>query len=445
MNILIAGDSDMALHLCNLFSVENHNITLICPDKDLLKVVEFSTDLMTVEGDATSPEILKNGNVGKADLLLSLYTDGRLNVLTAILGKSLGAKKCIAKVNESEYLGEKCKEHFKSLGIDYLVSPEKITAKDISNLIENTAATEIFNFTDDKLSLMLIRLDKHASVLNRSLNEIAEEQKDLNFRTIAIHRRSKTIIPKGNDVFREGDMAYVVTKQEGIKKLLKLGGKNIFNISNIMIVGGGTIGTLAAKRLEKKFSVKLFEVDKDRSNELTDILTNTLVFNGDARDINLLEDEGIGSMDALIAVTNNSETNILTCLLARKLGVKKTIALVENLDFIEISQNIGIDTIINKKLATASYIVRFTMKNEVVSTKCLTGIDAEVFEFVAKEKSPITKKPLRKLKFPEHAIVGGVIRNNQGYIATGDLQVKPGDNVVVFALPEAFQSVDKMF
>jgi len=445
MNILIAGDSEMALHLCKLFSVENHNITLICPNRELLKMVEAQTDLMTVEGISTSIEVLNEGNVKKADLLISLNIEGRFNLLTAIIGKRLGAKKCIAKVNEPEYVTEKNKAYFKDLGIDYLLSPEQITAKDVSNLIKHTAATEIFDFSESQLSLMLIRLDKNALVLNKTLNEIASDYKKLDYRAVAIHRRAETFIPRGDDVFQEGDMAYVVTKPEGIDHLLKLGGKKHFTITNIMIVGGGTVGSLAAKNLEKKFKVKLFDTSIERSKELTESLKNTLVIHGDARDINLLEDEGIRSMDAFVAVTNNSETNILTCMLARKFGVKKTIALVENLDFIEISQNIGIDTIINKKLATASYIIRFTMTAEVVSTKCLTGIDAEVFEFVAKENSPITRKPIRKLKFPRNAIIGGVIRNNKGYIATGDFHVQPGDKVVVFALPKAFYAVDKMF
>lgn len=445
MNILISGDSEMSLHLSKLLSVENHNVTLICPSRELLKVVESHTDLMTVQGDSTSINILKEGNVRKADLLISLHIDCRLNLLTAILGKRLGAKKCISKVNEPEYTTDKCKLYFKDLGIDYIVSPDKITAKEITNLINNTAATELFDFSYNQLSLMLIRLDKEALVLNKSLNDIAESYKKLDFRAVAIHRRSETFIPRGNDVFLENDMAYVVTKPNGIDHLLKLGGKKSFDISNIMIVGGGIVGCQAAKNLEKKFNVKIFEKNGDRSRELTDILNNSLIINGDPRDINLLENEGINSMDAFIAVTDNSETNILTCLLARKYGVKKTIALVENLDFIDISQNIGIDTIINKKLATASYIVRFTMTAEVISTKCLTGIDAEVFEFVAKEDSPITRKKLGKIKFPNNAIIGGLIRDDQGFIATGDIQVQGGDKVVVFALPKAFYAVDKMF
>lgn len=445
MNIVIAGDSEVGAHLAELLSGENHNVTLIAPSQDFLKRIESHSDLMTHVGDSTSLEVLRTANVKRADLCLCVNMNSQTNLLTAIMAKKLGARKCIAKINDPAFTTDEYKDHYRALGIDYLLSPEKIAAKEISILLENTAATEIFGFSDNQLSLMLIRLEKDASVLGKSLNEVAAEHDSLDFRAVAVHRRSETIIPRGLDVFQENDMAYVVTKPDGIDHLLLLSGKERFQVSNIMIVGGGMVGSLAAARLEKRFNVKLVEQDEERSKVLSDMLNSTLVIRGDATDISLLEDEGIRHVDAFIAVTNNSETNILTCLLARKYGVKKTICMVENLDFIDISQNVGIDTIINKKLATASYIIRFTMNAEVVSTKCLTGIDAEVFEFLAKQGSPITKKPINKLKFPEKAIIGGIIRQGKGYIARGDLKIEPGDKVVVFALPAAFSQIDRMF
>jgi trk system potassium uptake protein len=443
MNILIAGDSEIAIHLARLLYDENHDITLFYPKDN--NTIGQNLDVMIINGDPTSISDLKKANIRRMDLFISVFTSGRINLLACILGKNLGAKKCIAKVNETEYSIGESRDMYKNLGIDYIVCPEKIASKEITNLIINTAATEIFHFTDQHLSLMLIRLDQDARVLGKSLNQIARENDELNFRAVAIHRKSKTIIPRGEDVFKENDLAYVITKPAGIDHLLRLGGKNSFSINNIMIFGGGAIGSLTAKNLERNYKLKLIEIDPLRASELADDLKNTMIINGDAHDVALLKRENIASMDAVIAVTNNSETNILTCLLAKKYGVRKTIALVENLNFIEISQNIGIDTIINKKLATASYIIRFTMKAEVISTKCLNGIEAEIFEFMAKANSPITRKPINKLKFPSEAIIGGVIRNGTGIIATGDLQVEPGDHVVVFTLPEAFDAVDRMF
>ncbi len=444
MYITIVGDSDVSLHLARLFSIENHDITVITPDKDLQKVFE-NTDLMCVLGDSTSREVLLNSNIKKTDLLLCVLKDGRINMLTSMMGKQLGAKKCISMVDNPEFTKDDCIQMYNNFGVDHLISPEIMVAKEISDLLRYNAAAEIFDFSDEQLFLMLLRLDENALVIGKSLDQIVKEYEKLDYRAVAIHRKSETIIPKGDDVFMENDMAYVVTKKEGIDHLLKLGGKKRFEINNVMIVGAGAVGTQTALSLEKKFHVKLFEMNKDRANELTDILHNTLIINGDARDVNLIEEERIGSMDAFVAVTNSSETNILTCLLARRFGVPKTIALVENLDYVEISQNIGIDTIINKKTSIASYIVSHTLESKVFSTICLTGIDAEVFEFVVKPNSLVTKKPINKLKFPKKAIIGGIIRDNEGYIALGDFQIKEGDKVVVFSLPEAFNDVDKFF
>ncbi|RLD39575.1 MAG: Trk system potassium transporter TrkA [Bacteroidetes bacterium] len=446
MNIVIAGDGEVGLHLAQeLSALENQNITIVDPHEDLIKMVGSHTDLLAITGDSTSVEVLQNANVRKADLLISVLHDEKINLLTAALGKQLGAKKTIARINNLEYLRPENQERFKNIGVDSLICPEDIVSKEIADLLKQTAATEIFDFSGGKLSLFLIKLKENAPVVNKTLNDIVSLYPHLDFRAVAIHRNSNTIIPKGDDKFQVNDLAYVITKPGGINDLLKLGGKQKLDIKNVMIVGGGRVGRSTARKLEKSFRVKLFEKDKDKSLQLADKLEHTLVINGDARDIQLMEDEDIRGMDAFIAVTDSSETNILSCLYARKFGVKRTIALVENIDYIDISQNIGIDSIINKKLSTASYIVRFTMHAEVTSIKCLSGINAEVMELVANPHSSVTKKPIKDLNVPKRAIIGGVIRGNDSYIAVGDFQIEEGDKVVVFSMPEAINKVDKLF
>ncbi len=446
MNIVIAGDGEVGLHLAQeLSALENQNITIVDPHEDLIKMVGSHTDLLAITGDSTSVEVLQNANVRKADLLISVLHDERINLLTAALGKQLGAKKTIARINNLEYLRPENEERFRNIGVDSLICPEDIVSKEIADLLKQTAATEIFDFSGGKLSLFLIKLKENAPVVNKTLNDIVSLYPHLDFRAVAIHRNSNTIIPKGDDQFQVNDLAYVITKPGGINDLLKLGGKQKLDIKNVMIVGGGRVGRSTSRKLEKSFRVKLFERDKEKSLQLADKLEHTLVINGDARDIQLMEDEDIRGMDAFIAVTDSSETNILSCLHARKFGVKRTIALVENIDYIDISQNIGIDSIINKKLSTASYIVRFTMHAEVTSIKCLSGINAEVMELVAKPHSSVTKKPIKDLNMPKRAIIGGVIRGNDSHIAVGDFQIEEGDKVVVFSMPEAINKVDKLF
>jgi trk system potassium uptake protein TrkA len=445
MNIIIAGDGEVGFHLAKLLSDERHDITVVDPHHDLLKLVEAHTDLLTIAGDSTCISVLERANVKRADLVISVVHEEHINLMTCIIAKKLGANQTIARVNNTEYLEPKNAELFKSMGIDHMVCPESLAAEEIFSLLNQTAATETFNFSDGKLILFLIKLDKHAEVVGKTLDQIASEYPFLNFRAVAIHRNSKTIIPRGKDEFKANDLAYVITKPDGIETLFKLGGKEEYNIKNVMIVGGGRIGRKTAIRVQEDYNLKMVEIDRDRCINLSNEMNNALIINGDARDIELLQEEGIENMDAFIAVTNNSETNILTCLHARKFGVKKTIALVENIEYIDISQNIGIDTIINKKLITASYIARFTMGSQVTSTKVLHGIDAEVFEFVVKAGSAILKKPIRKLDFPEGAIIGGIVRDNESYIAVGNLKIMEGDKVVVFSLPSSIQKVDRLF
>ncbi|MCK4568933.1 MAG: Trk system potassium transporter TrkA [Bacteroidales bacterium] len=446
MNIVIAGDGEVGLHLAQeLSSLENQNITIVDPHEDMIKMVEAHTDLMAITGDSTSIEVLKNANVKKADLLISVLHDERINLITAALGKQLGAKKTIARINNLEYLHPENKERFKNMGVDALICPEDIVSKEIADLLSQSAATEVFDFSGGKLSLFLIKLEENAPVVNKSLNDIVAMYPHLDFRAVAIHRDSNTIIPKGDDQFLVNDLSYVITKPGGIDDLLKLGGKQKIYIRNVMIMGGGRVGRTTARKLENSLHIKLFEKNKEKSLHLANQLEHTLVINGDARDIQLMEDEDIRGMDAFIAVTDSSETNILACLHARKFGVKRTIALVENIDYIDISQNIGIDTIINKKLSTASYIVKFTMHAEVTSIKCLSGINAEVMELVANPHSAVTRKPIRDLNVPKGAIIGGIIRGDDSYIAVGDFQIEEGDKVVVFSMPDAIHKVDKLF
>lgn len=445
MNIVIAGDGEVGFHMAKMLTNEKHNITIVDPHRELLEMIESHTDLLTITGDSTSVEVLKKARVNSADLLLSVVHDEQTNMITSILGKKLGAKRSIARVNNPEYLKERNKKMLRELGIDAVVSPENIAAKEITNLLNQSAASETFEFSHGKLSLFLLPLDENAKVIGKNLIDINKEYGSLGFRAVAIHRKGQTIIPRGDDYFEKHDLAYVISKPDWVNKVMELSGKTKVDIRKVMIIGGGRIGKFTANGLEDKISVKLIDIDEKRCEKLSDTLDDTLIINGDARDIQLLEDEGIKNIDAFIAVTDDSETNILTSLLAKRYGVRKIIALVENIEYINIAQSIGIETIINKKLITASYITRFTMDAEVANLKCLSGVDAEALEFVVKEKSHITKKPIKKLNFPSNAIIGGIIRGKESLIAVGDMQVQPGDRVVVFAMPDAIQKVNRFF
>lgn len=445
MNIIIAGDGEVGLHLAEALEHSDHNITIVDPHEELLKMMESHSDLMTIAGDSTSIKTLQKANVKRADMVIAVLHDEHINLLTGILAKKLGAKRVIARVNTMENIGQEAWRIYQDLGIDGIVSPEDIAAQEIVSLLKQTGATEAYDFAGGKLEMYMMKLDDKAYVIGKTLNEIAERFKHLDFRPVAIHRRQNTFIPHGTDTLQAGDMVYVISKPHAVKELMAMGGKQKFNIRNVMIIGGGRVGRMTAKRLEKDMDIKIIESNKNRCYELTSSLSNTLVVNADARNVDMLEEEGIKSVDAFIAVTENTETNILTCLQAKAYGVKRTIALVENIDYIDISQNIGIDTIINKKLIAASYIVRYTLGDNVSTLKFLSGIDADIVEFVVPDGCLATLRPIEKLHVPEGAIIAGVIRGELSYIATEEFQIEAEDRVVVFAMPNAIKDVEKLF
>jgi trk system potassium uptake protein TrkA len=368
-----------------------------------------------------------------------------INLVTCILAKKLKAKKTVARITNAELLTPKHREMFRDLGVDEMVCPERIAAKEITNLLNNTAATEFFDFSGGLLTMYVVRLDAGSPVLERNVRELTQIYPDLQVRVVALLRNGFTIIPHSDTVFRAGDLAYIIGRANQLEGINKAVGKKAVTIKRTMIAGGGRIGRFAAQTLQEHMRITLIEEDRARAEELSAMLDGPLVIHGDATDIELLKEEGLENADAFIGVTNSSETNVLTCLHAKRLGVKRTIALVENTGFIDISQDIGIDTIINKKLITASYIARFIVKGEAVSSKWLSGTNAEVIELTVGKWSPATRKPIGELAIPEGATIGGVIRGRETILPNRELQLKQGDRVVVFTLPKSMTAMAKVF
>jgi len=445
MKIIIAGAGEVGTHLAKMLSKEKHNITVIDSNSKKLKLLENHTDVLGVADNAVSPSVLKDSGVGEADLFIAVTQSEETNITSSLLAKKIGAKRTIARIDNKEYLEKINNDIFKELGVDSLIYPQKLASEEIIELLKQTGISEKIDFYKDQLSLYVIKLEENAPILNKSLANVSKMSVDLNYRAVAIYRDNKTIIPKGDDIFKLNDLVYTISTKTGVKNLLEITGRKNVHIKNIMILGGSRIGKRLAKVLQKNFTVKLIERDFDKCEKLADELDNTLILNGDGSDTELLLEEGVKKMDAFIAVTENSETNILSCLLAKRFGVKKTIAEIENIDFIDLAEDIGIDTIINKKLIAASHIYTYTLSAEVTSFKMLTGTDAEVLELIAHTDSNIVGKPLSDIKFPKHAIIGGIIRNNNSVIAKGDTIINPNDKVVVFSLPDAIKDIEKFF
>lgn len=445
MRIIIAGAGEVGTHLAKMLSNENHEIILIDPEEERLKPIDGTLDVLTYEGSATSVKILKDILIRKTELFIAVTHSEDTNITSSILAKRFGALKTIARIDNIDFLEPLNSEFFKSLGIDSLIYPELIAARDVIGLLHETGTADFMEFSGGKLAMYIMSLDEKAPILNKSLQEVSFNNKTEKFRAVAIKRNDKTIIPRGNEHFQIGDMIFVISTQEGINDMLETSGKKSFDAKNIMILGGSKIGKHIALYMQKNCEVKLIDTDIKKCEDLAEILDNTLIINGDGHNIDLLEHEGITKMDAFVAVTGNSETNILSCLLAKKMGVKKTIAEVENMEYINLAENSGIDTIINKKISAASRIYHHTTNPNVTKVKYMTGTDAEVLEFNVPANSKITKGTLRSLDFPKDAIVGGGTRNGVAFIATGDTIIQTNDKVVVFTLPSAFAKLSKYF
>ena len=445
MRIVIAGMGDVGYHLAKALSDESHDIIAIDHDQQRLSRIDTMADILTISGAATSIDNLKEAKIEKADLFVAVTSSEEANIASAILAKKMGAGKTIIRIANAEYLSKDSGVNFKELGIDFMIYPEELAAQETVNLIKRTAATDLLEFEGGKLSVMGIRLDKNAPVIRKTLTEIAKEYLNIDFRIVAIYRNFRTIIPSGKDKFFPNDQVFVITKPEGISTILKLAGKDDIKFDNIMILGGSKIGRKVAGLLQQDMKVKLIESDEDKTFSLADDLPQTLVIHGDGRDIDLLAQEGIIDVDAFVAVTEDAETNIITCLMAKHLGVTKAIALVDKADYIPLTQTIGLDSLINKKLIAATNILQFIRRGEILAQTSLEGIDAQLFEYMATPDSPIIDKPVKELGFPKEAIIGGVIREDKSHIVVGDFQIQPQDRVVIFSLPDGVRKIEKFF
>jgi trk system potassium uptake protein TrkA len=445
MKIIIAGAGEVGIHLAKMLSNENHEITIIDPDENKLKNLASNLDVLSYNGSATSIQVLKNAGIQKSDLFISVCNSEEVNINASVLAKKLGTKRCISRIDNLEYLDPENMNYFIDLGVDYMIYPELLSANEVVRMLQSAGNAEVATFADGKVALYVIRLDDDAKFVNKTISEINASLNNPGFCVVAIARNGETMIPKGDEQLLRNDMVYILTTKAGINPLLESSGKNDSRIRNLMILGGSRIGKNIAKELGRKFSVKLIERDRQKSFQLSNYLSNTLVINGDGTNFDLLMEEGLSSMDVFVAVTGNSETNMLSCLLAKRMGVKKTICEIENIEYISLGENMGIDTVINKKLISAGRIFGFTTRDDVSSVKCLTGTDAEVMEFVAKPDSKITREPLRNIDFPKDAIIGAWVRGRQSAIANKDTEIKPFDRVIVFALPSAIGKIGKFF
>jgi trk system potassium uptake protein TrkA len=448
MNIAIAGASDIGFHLAKLLSFESQDITLIDADKEALNYADNHLDIRAIKGDPSALATLKKAEVDKADMIIAVTPSETTNLMCCLLAKQIGCKKTIARITDIEFEKYKKDVDFQALGIDELVSPEELAAEEIQLLIHQSAFENSHEFEDGALTMMGTTLEEDAPFIGKTVREAAEIFPGVHFMPIAIKRKEtiNTIIPRGDTCFEEGDQVYFTTLPEGVSELYSLTGEVKNKIKNVMILGGGRVGYMTAADLcSRGINVKLIELDKERAIEMAEKLPDSLIIHGDGRDVALLLEENLDEMDAFLGVTNDSETNIMSCLMAKSKDVSKIIALIENMDYFELTKSIGVDTLVNKKMLTANTIFRYIRRGEVVDLAKLNNMDAEIVEFKVQQNAKVIGKAIKALDFPKTATIGGVIRNGAGIIALGDFIIQQDDLVLVCCLPQSIRRVEQLF
>lgn len=451
MRIVIAGAGEVGSHLAKMLSNESNDITVIDSSAKRLNALSATADIITVEGNPSAIKVLMEAGVDKADLFIAVNPSESqdVNIVSAMLAKKLGSKKVTARINNEEYLTYENKFLFTEMGIDLLFYPEKIAAGEIAELLKRTASTNSMDFARGKLQIAVFKLEEDSPVLGMNMLEFSEfaTRDGQKFRVVAIARGDETIIPKVDTKFKYHDLVFIISTRDGMNVLMGYLGKRDIEVNSLMILGGSPTAEILAKQMSRQLdSIKLIEMNKDKCLDLSERLPdNVIVVNGDGRNSDFLLEESIKEYDAFVAVTNNSETNILASVAAKSLGVARTIAEVENIEYIRLAESMGVDAVINKKLITAGRIFKFTLSSKVRFVKYMSGTKAEVLEYIVAPDTAITKRQLKDMNFPRNAIVGGIIRGNESFIAVGDTRIQAYDRVAVFALPDAVKEVDRFF
>ena len=454
MKIVIEGAGQVGSHLAKMLSHASNEITVIDEDGERIRKLTSSADVSTVQGPPSTIALLREAGCAKADLFIAVnpFQSQSVNIVSALLAKKIGAKRVLARIDDESYLSPENKLLFKDLGIDMLFFPEKSASDEIVEMLQHSASTESMDFARGKLQLAVFKLDDDSPLLEMSVAEFAKTVKtaepEADFRIVAISRGGVTIIPRYDTPFKYMDYLYVIARREGVPVLMKYLGKDKIEVRRVLILGGSEIGEMVAGRLaaQKLEDIKIIDIDPARCRQLSEDLPDLVsVACGDVRNSDFLLEEDIKSFQAVLSCTGNDEVNILACVVAKKMGVPRVIAQVENLEYIRLAEEMGVDSTINKKLITASRIFKFTLSDKVRSVRYMSGTDAEVLEYTAAPDSKITKAPLKDIEFPRDAIIGGIIRGGESFIAVGHTRIEAYDRVAVFALPDAVKDVDKMF
>ncbi|HUF11018.1 MAG TPA: Trk system potassium transporter TrkA [Rhodothermales bacterium] len=447
MRIIVLGAGEVGFDVAQMLSRESHDVIVVDESAEPLENVRSRLDVLTIQGNGTSAAVLKQAGADSADLLIAVTSIDEVNVISCMLADRMGARVTVARVRSGEFSRRDSVLSAAELGIDLIIHPEDSTAEEIVRLIRRASATDVLNFGDDRLQLVGVRIGETSPVMYRSLEDISVGAPNVQFRVMGIQRGMRTIIPRGSERIHKNDQVFVLVRTNDFSAVATVFGVSDAKVQDVMVLGGTQVGARVAALLssEKGMRVKLIESDRAVAEELAAELPSVLVIHGEGSDVDLLATEGIMDMDAFIAVKNDEASNLVTCLIAKHLGVSKTVALLSTAAYIPISQRIGIDSAVNKKRSVAAEVLRFLRGKHVLSLATVPGLDVEVLELKAGEGSRITRGPMSETRMPDGILIGAVVRPHDVEVATGGTLVHAGDRVIVFALPALIADVEKLF
>lgn len=447
MKIVIAGAGEVGFELGLILSQEKHDVTIIDERPNCIARVEDQLDVISIEGNATSANTLVDAGVRNADLMVAVTSVDEVNIISSMMAKKLGARKVIARVRNDELTRETSPITPKELGIDVMIHPEETAANDIFQQLKRASATDVVDLADGKLQLIGLRIEDHSDLVGQKLLNLHTLIPDFDVRIVAISRRGRTIIPNGSSTLMRMDHVFIVAKTENIKRLIQAAGHIEKPLRRVMITGGTDLSRRLVRKLhqdEKRWDIKILEPDSEQADLLAVEIPEALVMQGAANDINLLASEGLEDMDAFVSVSDDEESNIILSLMAKHLGVKKTVALVSKAQYLPIGQTIGIDAIANVKSSAADEIHRQIRQVMMFTIKGLPGIRAEIIEVEAGDRCKMRGKPIQDLKLPGGMVIGAIQRNGRAFIATGSSIIEKGDHIIIFALPSAINNIENL-
>ncbi len=449
MKILVVGSGQVGFFLCDRLSREGHEVTLIDQDETAVERAQDRLNVLGVVGNGASAETLEQAGITDVDIFIAVTNMDEVNILACLIAREYQVEILIARTKNIEYTSHKAVLSKEKLGIDLLINPEDAVAEELSKLACNSKAFDVAEFADGQILFQGYRIDPESPICDLTLAELGELRGMYRFVVVAISRGKTTIIPRGEDTIQAGDRIYIFAPQRelpAINYLLQAEQIEKKPTHRAFILGGSRIGLQVAQNLEKlNFHVKLVEKDEARCYKLAELLNKTVVINAEGLDVQTLVDEGLTDADVFVAVTDNDQTNILTCLLARQHKVRRTLALVSQPELIGLASELGIDVCISPRLAAAGAILKFVRRGEIVSLTAVEDSNSEVLELVIGKNSGLLATPLNQLHFPRGAIIGAIVRGDKYEIPTGASTLAEGDRVVVFSLPEALQKVERFF